>query len=148
MYPTISQFFQDVFGWNIPLPIQTYGFFVALAFLVGIWFLSFEFKRKEKEGLLHSVKLKIWIGEPAKPRELIISGIVGFIIGFKLFEAILHYSSFVDNPQIFILSMQGSIIGGILGAAISVYSTWREKNKHKLAKPMWSEKEVFPNQIT
>ena len=33
MYPTITDFFKDVFGINIPLPIQTYGFFVALATL-------------------------------------------------------------------------------------------------------------------
>jgi prolipoprotein diacylglyceryltransferase len=147
MYPTLTQFFQDVFGLNIPLPIQTYGFFVAMAFLVGIWILSMEFKRKEREGILQSVKLKIWVGEPAKPKDLIISGIVGFIIGFKLLEAVLHYKDFVDNPQIFILSLRGSFIGGILGIAISIYSTWREKNKSKLDKPVWQDKEVFPHQL-
>ena len=37
----------------------------------------------------------------------------GFLIGFKLVEA-LDYNSLVQNPQEFILSTKGSIIGGIL----------------------------------
>ncbi len=147
MYPTLSHFFQEVFGWNIPLPIQTYGFFVAMAFLVGVWILAIEFRRKEKEGVLLSVKLKIWVGEPAKAKDFIISGLVGFILGFKILEAIIYYTEFVDNPQTFILSARGSFIGGILGAAISIFSTWREKNKSKLDKPGWQEKEVFPHQL-
>ena len=80
MYPTLSHFFQEVFGWNIPLPIQTYGFFVALAFLSGLWFFAREFKRKEKEGVLKSIQKKVLIGEAVKPTELIFSGIIGFII--------------------------------------------------------------------
>jgi prolipoprotein diacylglyceryl transferase len=118
-----------------------------MAFLVGVWILAIEFRRKEKEGVLQSVKLKIWVGEPAKAKDFIISGLVGFILGFKILEAIIYYTEFVDNPQTFILSARGSFIGGILGAAISIFSTWREKNKSKLDKPGWQEKEVFPHQL-
>ena len=61
MYPTISHLIYDLLGINIPLPIQTFGFFVALAFVIGSYFISQEFKRKEKEGLLSIIKKKVKI---------------------------------------------------------------------------------------
>ncbi len=147
MYPTLTDFFKDVFGVNIPLPIQTYGFFVAMAFLTGIFFLSREFKRKEKEGLLSQVTKRVKIGEPASFSALLWSAIAGFLIGFKGLEAILHYSDFVANPQDFVLSLRGNFVGGILLAALSIYWTWREKNKQKLDKPKWVDKTVYPHEL-
>ena len=52
MYPTISYLIEDLFGVFIPLPIQTFGFFVAIAFLLASWTISSELKRKENEGIL------------------------------------------------------------------------------------------------
>ena len=51
MYPTISHLIYDVFGVNIPLPIQTFGLFVALAFVIGGWVIAKEIKRKEEKWL-------------------------------------------------------------------------------------------------
>lgn len=147
MYPTLTDFFRDVFGINIPLPIQTYGFFVAMAFLTGIFFLARELRRKEKEGLVWSVTKKILVGEPAKVSAIVLSALGGFIIGFKLLEAILHYSDFVKDPQTFILSMRGNFIGGVILAAVSGYWTWKEKDKEKLDKPKWVEKTIYPHEM-
>ncbi len=146
MYPTLSEFIKDIFGIDIPLPVQSYGLFVALAFLTGIWMMVLEMKRKEKQGLLKSTEKKEFIGEPAKPKELIISGLIGFIIGYKLLDAVLRYSVFVENPGDFILSTEGNILGGLIVAAFSIYSTWRDKNKQKLETPKWITKTVFPHE--
>ena len=60
MYPTISHLLFDLFGVKIPLPIQTFGFWVAIAFLVAAWLVTKELNRKEKEAwmsisLVHSI---------------------------------------------------------------------------------------------
>jgi phosphatidylglycerol:prolipoprotein diacylglycerol transferase len=147
MYPTLTDFFKDVFGVNIPLPIQTYGFFVALAFLTGIFFLSMELKRKEKQGLLTAITKRIKVGEPAKMSAIVLAAIGGFIIGFKLLEAVLHYSDLVKNPQDFILSARGNFLGGVIGAALSGYLNWKDKEKQKLDKPKWVDKTIFPHDL-
>ena len=147
MYPTISYFLEDLFGINIPLPIQTFGFFVALSFIAGAYFISKEFKRKEKEGLLSKIKQKKLIGEGMTIKEWLSAIIGGFLIGFKLVEAILDYNSLVQNPQEFILSTKGSIIGGILVAFVSAFTKYKEKEKTKLPEPKLKELDVHPYQL-
>ncbi len=147
MYPTLSEFIKDVFGIDIPLPVQSYGLFVALAFLAGVWMMVKEMKRKEKQGLLESSEKKIFVGAPAKTMDLLVSGVVGFIIGYKMLDAVMRYSLFVDNPGDFILSTEGNFLGGIIGMALSVFFTWRDKEKAKIEKPHWDTIKVLPHEL-
>ena len=131
MYPTISHLLFDLFGINIPLPIQTFGFWVAIAFIFASWIISNELKRKEKEGFLSSTKVNEIIGESLTTSEIISSLLTGFFIGFKFIEALFHYTDLVNNPQDFILSTRGSFIGGICISGLSVYLKWNENKKTK-----------------
>jgi len=147
MYPTLTDFFYDVFGVKIPLPIQTYGFFVAMAFITGIIILSIEMKRKEKEGLMSALTKKTLVGEPAKISAILLSALGGFILGYKLVEAIFNYSDLVNNPQEFILSGRGNFFGGIIFAVLSGFWTWKEKDKQKLDKPKLVETTIYPHEM-
>ncbi len=150
MYPTLSDLINELFGVYIPLPIQTYGFFVAIAFLAAAYVVAKELKRKEREGKVHAFTKKVKVGEPPKASDLITSGILGFIIGYKLVDGIIHYSEFVANPQDFILSTDGSWWGGLLCAA--GFALWnyyqKRKESQKYEKPRIENKTVHPHELT
>jgi phosphatidylglycerol---prolipoprotein diacylglyceryl transferase len=148
MYPRLSDMINHLLGTSIRLPIQTYGFFVAMAFLTGAFILYYELKRKEKDGLLKPQKKQIVKGKPASIQDMVVSGILGFLLGFKGTAMFINYSRFVDEPQEFLLSGEGSFIGGFILAGISVYSTWRNAEKEKLPKPKTEEIMVHPHELT
>jgi len=148
MYPTLTDLLKDLFGINVPLPIQTYGLWMAISFFAGGFILILEFRRKENEGRLKVINRKITIGERAKPEGLAISALIGFVLGFKLVEAIFHYSDFVSNPQNFLMSLRGNFIGGFIVAAISAYMHYRDKEKQKLDKPQIKDITVHPYELT
>lgn len=135
MYPTISDALLDLFGINIPLPLPSFGFFVAISFLLAAYLFTLELKRKEENGLLKSTIKPVVIGTPASMQDLFLNGLFGFVIGFKLPILVLEYSQFVQNPPSYILSTKGIFIGGIIGAAIGIYLRKREADKTKLATP-------------
>jgi len=147
VYPTISDLLHDLFGINIPLPIQSFGFFVAISFLLAAYTLSLELKRKERQGLLKPAMRKVLVGAPATKQEILFNALVGFLVGYKLFYFFANYSKLVDNPQQALLSTEGSFLGGILFAAALGYWKFREKNFSKKEKPEWVDETVAPHDL-
>lgn len=147
MFPTVSHFISYLFGIEVPLPFNTFGVFVALAFLAGYWAFSEELKRKEALGLLKPVKHVTTIGEPASSWELISNGLFGFLIGYKLIYALVNYQLFVTDSQAVLLSTKGNLLGGLALAALFVYWSYNEKQKVKLPSPKKVEVTVRPHEL-
>jgi phosphatidylglycerol---prolipoprotein diacylglyceryl transferase len=146
MYPTISHLIEDLFGFYIPLPIQSFGFFVAIAFLLASWLLALELKRKEEEGFLQAASKKVLIGKKATAADYLTPAILGFIFGAKLLDIVLNYQAFVADPQFFILSFKGNFLGGVIGAVIGAYLKYSEIQKIKTDKPYWKDQIVHPHE--
>ncbi|HAW53331.1 MAG TPA: diacylglyceryl transferase [Flavobacteriales bacterium] len=147
MYPYLHDFFNEVFGLNIRLPFPMFGFWVAMAFIAAHFTFAKELRRKENEGLISAVKRKLVIGEKMKPLDYLGQGIFGFILGFKGLHAVFYYDEFVNNPPDFIFSTDGSVIGGITGAAVVIYFRYRDVKKQELQEPKEIEEEIHPYQL-
>jgi len=131
MYATISDLLKDIFGFNLPLPIQTFGFFMALSFGGAYYTTNSELKRKEGLGLMHAFQKKVTINKPISQSDYIINIILGGLIGYKILEMIFDYDALVQNPQEFILSTKGNILGLIAGAGIAFYFKKKEADELK-----------------
>ena len=145
MYPNLYYLIKDLLGieLNALKLVNSFGFFVAMAFVASGYVLYFELKRKSALGEFSYTEEKEIIGAPATTGELLSAGFFGFIFGYKLVGAFIIAEA-LNNPQAFILSLEGSMGAGILVAAIMVYLKWKEKDKGKLTKPETRTVKVWP----
>ncbi|RYY15957.1 MAG: diacylglyceryl transferase [Chitinophagaceae bacterium] len=137
MYPNLYYAFEDLFGIKAGVLrfVNSFGFFVALAFLLAAYVLTRELKRKERDGLLQSQDVKITVGQPASAGDLLLNFLLGFILGYKIVGLFLTSSQEAPDPQQYIFSAQGNWVSGILLGVFFMGVKWFEKNKQKLAKP-------------
>ncbi|WP_028297663.1 prolipoprotein diacylglyceryl transferase [Olivibacter sitiensis] len=147
MFPTLSHLIEYFTGVFIPLPVQTFGLFVALAFYAAYTVFSKEMRRKEQEGLMSSVQRTHTVGEAPSMADVVVNGVVGFIVGFKLVHALFNYGAVVNDPQSFLLSWDGSVIGGLLLGALFGYWSYSEKKKAQLPKPKKEAITLRPHEL-
>lgn len=148
MYPNFYYIFRDWFGWELNglKLVNTFGFFVAVSFLLASLFMSKELKRKFREGILGEGRLvKYFIGRPATTSEYATSVITGFILGYKFLPLVFDFSLANNDPQAYILSGQGSFLWGLLCAAIFTGITYWQDKKHRLPVPEERTRVVDPS---
>jgi len=147
MYPTLYHFFYDWFGvkWVFLRAINSFGFFVAIAFLVGAALFARELRRKYREGLIPAKKITVTIGKPVTVFELTLNGLLGFLVGYKIIYAIMHTEVFRDFPH-YLTSSVGNIWGGLLLGGALAYWKFYEKKKEQLPEPKMIEKDYLPEE--
>ena len=113
MYPNLYYAVKDLFGIEITglKLINSFGFFVAIAFITASAVLSAELKRKEKEGLLIHEEEKIIVGAPASIPELLTNFLLGFIFGYKIIGAFVVPSALNVTPPWLYLASSNTRLG-------------------------------------
>ncbi len=131
MYPRISDLFTDLFGWNVPLPLYTFGLMVATAILTAAWLARRELERMYAAGLVGPVKVT---EKDAKGRErtvnaspavlmntITILALVVGVAGSKLFHIIDFWDNFVADPVGMVFATSGlTFYGGLICAGIAI----------------------------
>lgn len=145
MYPNLYYACKDLFGveWTWLKLVNSFGFFVALSFIVSAWILTLELKRKQQQGLFIHTEETITIGAPASLSDLLLNFVLGFIFGYKIIGA-FTIADALNDPQSFILSTKGNFAIGLLVGLVFGGLKWWEKNKQKLAKPETRTIRIWP----
>ncbi|MCW3087800.1 MAG: prolipoprotein diacylglyceryl transferase [Sediminibacterium sp.] len=145
MYPNLYYAFKDIFGWELPglKLVNSFGFFVALSFIISAWVLTLELRRKQQQGLFVHTEETITIGAKASFSELLINFLLGFIFGYKIIGAFTIPDA-LNDTQSFILSLKGNLGVGLLVGALFLGLKWWEKNKQKLDKPETRVVRIWP----
>lgn len=149
MYPTIYDAVKDLFGISLPFLklLQSFGFFVAISFLLCAWVFAKELNRKDLEGkfpYFPSKFRKIIKGAPLTQSDLISHFIFAFIIGWKFTNIFIPGSPAAEDPRGYVLSLNGNIVAGIILGALWTGVRWFFANKNKLEKPIESEERISP----
>jgi phosphatidylglycerol---prolipoprotein diacylglyceryl transferase len=147
MYPNLYYAFKDIFGveWNWLRIFNSFGFFVALAFIAAAVVLTKELRRKEQEGLLVYTEETIMVGKAATIGELLLNFVLGFILGYKIIGLFTAGGDAMQDPPAFFFSAQGNMPAGlVLGLAMAALK-WYERNRQKLAKPEQRKVRIWPH---
>jgi phosphatidylglycerol:prolipoprotein diacylglycerol transferase len=147
MFSTLGDLIEYIFHIHIQFPIQTFGFFVALSFFFSYFIFVAELKRKEADGWINSYTENETVGQLASLSELIINGVLGFLLGFKVIGCIFDIHIFLSSPLTYVFSLHGSWIGGILVGVIFVIWIYFDRKKQQLAKPVIVERIIHPYQL-
>ncbi len=147
MYPNLYYAVKDLFGldWKFLHFVNSFGFFVAISFILAAITLTMELKRKEAQGLLHAEEETIVVGKAASPAELLINFVLGFVIGYKLIGLFTTSSPLAQNPADYIFSAEGNGIAGVLVGLFFAGLKWREKQKQKLSSPEERKIRIWPH---
>lgn len=147
MYPNLYYAFKDLFGveWKFLRFVNSFGFFVAIAFIVCAIVLANELRRKSKQGLLQPTEMQMMVGQPATLLDIGLNFLLGFLLGYKIVALFILDSSATVDPQAFIFSSLGSWPAGIGLGLLFAWLKWYEKNKQKLTKPEKRTVRIWPH---
>ncbi len=148
MYPDFQYLLQGLTGHEMPEWLslfKTFGFLVALSFFGAGWATAQELRRKAKQGLLVPEYETMEVGKPATIYGKTMYAIVGFIIGYKAGGVYGHFAEVSPNPMGYLFSLDGNLIIGLLGGAISAYIHYYEKKKEQLPEPQFQKITIWPH---
>ncbi|GJI99578.1 hypothetical protein RugamoR64_01170 [Duganella rhizosphaerae] len=115
-YPYLSDVIKAWTGYELPLPLATFGLFVALGALAAGALLRAELKRLYQAGRIGPARVR---GREAPPQDVVsdltMVVLVAGIFGARLFHILEHTDQFAADPMSMIFTRSGlSIFGGLI----------------------------------
>ena len=147
MYPNLYYAFRDLFGVEAPFLrfVNSFGFFVAIAFVVAAIVLTAELRRKSREGLFQPTEMQVTVGQSASATELLLNFLLGFLLGYKILALFIMDKSATEDPQEFIFSTIGSWPAGIGLGLLFAGLKWWDRHKQRLDKPEKRTIRIWPH---
>lgn len=148
MFPTLSSITEYLFGFSFGFPIQTFGVFVALAFISSYLIFQSEFKRKEKEGWIHPfLQEKSNRSVSVTWFKLLWIGLLSFILGYKVGGCFDDYHYFKYNPIAYIFSLKGDMLSGLIFAVLIIPTSYYIQINEQREKTADTKGEQHPYQL-
>ncbi len=148
MYPDLSYIAHALFGTqpdNWLSILKTFGFFLAIAFLVSAVVFYHELKRKARAGLFEPSITTVTEGQPASLAEIISNAVVGRLLLGKGAYAYQHFDVFRHDPASVILSASMNWPAAILGAAALGGLSWWDAHRKRLETPIDRQVQIWPH---
>jgi prolipoprotein diacylglyceryl transferase len=124
---------------------KTFGFFLAIAFLVSAFVFHRELKRKAKQGVYQSSTMTVTEGAPASWTEVGANALAGLLLFGKGWYPFQHFAEFRTDPASVILSSKMAWLAGMVGAGLLGGLTWWEAHRKRLAEPVLRQTQVWPH---
>ena len=134
MYPHLSDLINDLLGTSLSLPMKTFGFFLALAFIVAYLVLRADLRRREAAGQFALRPEKVRTAGPMHIREVFIYTAVWTLVAFKLGLMFTDPEFFNQNTEAAIFSAKGSPVFALLalvGAGLWKYREFKKREKEE-----------------
>ena len=115
-YPFLSDVVKDWTGYTVPLPLATFGLFVALGALVAGACFHAELGRLYRAGKIRAA----WVRGAEVPPQQVVSDfmvvvMIAGVVGARLFHILEHTGQFMADPMSMIFTRSGlSIFGGLI----------------------------------
>jgi len=123
MFPTLGYLLRYLTGWNLRLPVPTFGFFMALAFWAAYVVFSMELRRKSAAGAI-PVSLDV---RRLMDRLLLWCGLIGFAGALLLAKLEDTYNLF-HHPWRWLPRYHGlTYFGGLLFGAVTFFIILRRR---------------------
>ena len=133
MYPRISDLINDLFGTDLLLPAKTFGFFLAISFLLAYFVLKSELVRREKLGHFRLHPGKIKLQGPIPFRDVIFQALTWGVVLYKIGYYLVDAEEFNRYTEDVLLSTKGFWLTGILGLLIGGgWKYWEYAKKKNL----------------
>jgi phosphatidylglycerol---prolipoprotein diacylglyceryl transferase len=148
MYPDLSYLFHDLLGTapdNWLSIFKTFGFFLAISFLVSAFVYHRELKRKAQEGIFQPTPLRIIEGLPASVSDMAINALAGFFFVGKGVYGYLNFTEFRKDPASVVFSIKFHYPAAILGAIAFAGLIWWDARRKQTPQPTERLVNLYPH---